>query len=63
MKKENVTIDIKNRTFGLKYCSGCHFFKPIRSHHCSKCDVCVEEFGKYIIYFFGLNIKNIDFYV
>ena len=43
-----VTVNIKNRTFGLKFCMKCHIFKPIRAHHCHLCNVCVDEFGKLI---------------
>lgn len=40
------TIEFRNKSYALKYCLHCKFHRPLRSHHCKVCDVCIEELGK-----------------
>ena len=48
--KENETkiIELKKKSYALKFCNTCKIFRPLRTHHCRVCDVCIEDMG-YII--------------
>ena len=37
-------ISINGAVQTLKFCKTCHIFRPPRTSHCSKCDMCVERF-------------------
>jgi len=41
--KDTQIFEYKNRNFELSYCTTCKLFRPMRTHHCRRCGICVEE--------------------
>eukprot|EP01016_Furgasonia_blochmanni_P050482 TRINITY_DN7809_c0_g1_i4.p1 TRINITY_DN7809_c0_g1~~TRINITY_DN7809_c0_g1_i4.p1 ORF type:complete len:301 (-),score=19.94 TRINITY_DN7809_c0_g1_i4:1048-1950(-) len=33
----------KGRLYPLKYCPACMIYRPLRTHHCRECDLCIME--------------------
>jgi hypothetical protein len=47
-KVEMKTVEFRDKTYTLKYCLQCKFHRPLRTHHCKVCEVCVEDLGNLI---------------
>ncbi|XP_043849448.1 palmitoyltransferase ZDHHC19 [Dromiciops gliroides] len=35
---------VNRRAFRLQWCQSCCYHRPPRTHHCSRCNICVEDF-------------------
>ncbi|MEN2499824.1 MAG: hypothetical protein MHMPM18_004007 [Marteilia pararefringens] len=57
-------IHIKNSLINVNYCETCKFFRPPRTHHCSKCNKCVEKMDHHCTLLAAcVGVRNYKFFV
>eukprot|EP01084_Bolivina_argentea_P041902 77357_1 len=44
----NVIVEMND--FEYKYCEICQHYKPLRTHHCSQCNICIDRMDHHCIW-------------